>query len=175
MSSPSKTHYCYNCEETMSDADFQKGKQCCDKPLFEDYEFQCEDCDKDLKPCDKFAEAYPRCYDCFAYFYCALCALKHRGRHGRYCASCFGKHEDSDSESDSSSETSSESEDSDDEETPDQWFDRKYPNCACHRCEKKLNARTVVFCAGDTYGQCETWFCKDCHAEGTHDCPCANE
>lgn len=169
MSSPLPTHYCYNCEETMSDADFQKGKQCCDKPLFEDYEFQCEFCDCDLKPSDKDAEKYLRCADCPAYFSCATCAVPRR--HARYCSSCYGKN--SDSESDSSSETSSES--SDDEETPDQWFDRKYPNCACHRCRTKLNARTVVFCAGDTYGQCETWFCKDCHADGTHDCPCANE
>lgn len=49
-----------------------------------------------------------------------------------------------------------------------EWFDRKYPNCSCFRCEKKLNAKTVRNCGGG--GDCETWYCEDCWNAGTHDC-----
>jgi hypothetical protein len=55
------------------------------------------------------------------------------------------------------------------EEKADKWFDRKYPNASCHRCEKKLEAKTVVFCGGGG-GDCETWYCSDCHEDGTEDC-----
>jgi hypothetical protein len=157
----------------MSHADFEKGKMCCDKPLFEDYEFECETCASELKPSDKHADTHLRCEDCSALFSCASCAVGLRRRHARYCAPCFGKRDISDAWSDSSSETSSDSEsedeESEDEETPDQWFDRKYPNASCRRCDTKLNARTVVMCGGGG-GECETWYCEKCHAEGTHDC-----
>ena len=54
----------------------------------------------------------------------------------------------------------------------DEWFDAKYPNCSCLRCETKLNSKTVKFCSED-YG-CETWYCEECLEEGTRDCPCCN-
>lgn len=57
----------------------------------------------------------------------------------------------------------------DEEETPEEYFDRKYPNASCHRCNEKLNGETVVFCGGGG-GACETWYCQDCHEEGTEDC-----
>lgn len=50
----------------------------------------------------------------------------------------------------------------------DVWFDRQYPDASCLRCETKLNSKTVVMCGGG--GDCETWYCSTCHAEGTHDC-----
>jgi len=58
-------------------------------------------------------------------------------------------------------------------ETPEEWFDRKYPNCSCFRCDKKLNSQTVVECQHED--GCETWYCSDCHEEGTHDCPLIDE
>jgi hypothetical protein len=47
-----------------------------------------------------------------------------------------------------------------------EWFNNKYPNACCHRCDTKLTGATVVYC-GDA---CETWYCSDCHSEGTDDC-----
>ena len=58
-----------------------------------------------------------------------------------------------------------------DEEDSEAWFDRKYPNATCHRCKEKLNGATVVYC-GDG---CETWYCADCHEDGTADCPVCDE
>jgi hypothetical protein len=58
--------------------------------------------------------------------------------------------------------------DEDEEET---WFNEKYPNASCHRCDEKLNGHTVVYCGGHG-GACETWYCKDCHNDGTDDCAC---
>jgi hypothetical protein len=57
----------------------------------------------------------------------------------------------------------------DEEDDGDVCFDRKYPNASCHRCETKLNSKTVVMCGGGG-GECETWYCSTCHADGTHDC-----
>ena len=54
----------------------------------------------------------------------------------------------------------------------DEWFDGKYPNCSCLRCEKKLDSKTVRFCGGEN--ACETWYCEECREEGTRDCPCCN-
>ena len=51
----------------------------------------------------------------------------------------------------------------------DEWFDRKYPDACCHRCEEKLSSDTVVMCGGGG-GDCETWYCAACHEEGTDDC-----
>jgi len=48
-----------------------------------------------------------------------------------------------------------------------EWFNEKYPNATCVRCSEKVDGRTVVYC-GDA---CETWYCADCHKDGTHDCP----
>jgi hypothetical protein len=62
----------------------------------------------------------------------------------------------------------SESDEDSDEEESDIWFDNQYPNASCLRCDKKLNSSTVVFCGGG--GDCETWYCYDCHADGTYDC-----
>ena len=59
-------------------------------------------------------------------------------------------------------------EEEEDEEEDNKLFDEKYPNCSCHRCEKKLSASTVVLC--DPERGCETWYCSDCHEEGTEDC-----
>lgn len=63
--------------------------------------------------------------------------------------------------------------DEDDDHDADKWFDRKYPNCSCHRCDKKLDSKSVVFCGGG--GDCETWYCKTCHKKGTVDCPVCQE
>lgn len=52
-------------------------------------------------------------------------------------------------------------------------FSEKYPGAACHRCETKLNGNNVAFCGGGG-GACETWYCEDCHADGTHDCNVCN-
>jgi hypothetical protein len=52
------------------------------------------------------------------------------------------------------------------EDSSEEWFDLKYPNACCHRCNTKLTGATVVYC-GDA---CETWYCADCHDEGTDDC-----
>jgi hypothetical protein len=57
----------------------------------------------------------------------------------------------------------------DEEEDEDEWFDRKYPDASCHRCDAKLNGKTVVMCGGGG-GECETWYCATCHIGGTHDC-----
>jgi len=54
-------------------------------------------------------------------------------------------------------------------EEGDEWFDRKYPDATCHRCEEKLDSQTVVMCGGGG-GDCETWYCAACHEEGTDDC-----
>ena len=61
-----------------------------------------------------------------------------------------------------------EKEEEDEEEDEEEWFDRKYPKATCTRCKEKVTGKTVVYC-GDG---CETWYCADCHEEGTHDCPC---
>ena len=61
-----------------------------------------------------------------------------------------------------------------DEEEANEWFDRKHPNASCQRCEKKVTGELVVFCGGGG-GACETWYCGECHEEGTHDCPCCAE
>ena len=45
-----------------------------------------------------------------------------------------------------------------------------HPDATCHRCETKLYSKTLVFCGGG-WGECETWYCATCHADGTHDCP----
>ena len=60
-------------------------------------------------------------------------------------------------------------EEEEDEETPEEVFDRKHPNATCHRCESKLTGATVVYCGGGG-GAFETWYCAECHEEGTHDC-----
>lgn len=46
----------------------------------------------------------------------------------------------------------------------------KHPDATCHRCETKLYSKTLVLCGG-AGGECETWYCATCHADGTHDCP----
>jgi hypothetical protein len=58
-----------------------------------------------------------------------------------------------------------------DEEDDDgeEWFSNKYPDASCRRCGEKLNGNTVVYCGGGG-GACETWYCSECHSEGTHDC-----
>ena len=61
-----------------------------------------------------------------------------------------------------------------DEEDGDEWFDRKYPDASCHRCEKKVVGATVVYCGGGG-GACEMWYCSDCHEEVTHDCMVCND
>ncbi len=45
-----------------------------------------------------------------------------------------------------------------------------HPDATCHRCETKLYSKTLVLCGGGG-GECETWYCANCHADGTHDCP----
>ena len=45
-----------------------------------------------------------------------------------------------------------------------------HPDATCHRCDKKLYSKTLVLCGGGD-GECETWYCATCHADGTHDCP----
>lgn len=45
-----------------------------------------------------------------------------------------------------------------------------HPDATCHRCDKKLYSKTLVLCGGG-WGECETWYCATCHADGTHDCP----
>ena len=45
-----------------------------------------------------------------------------------------------------------------------------HPDATCHRCETKLYSKTLVLCGGGG-GECETWYCATCHADGTHDCP----
>lgn len=50
-----------------------------------------------------------------------------------------------------------------------------HPDATCHRCDKKLYSKTLVLCGGGG-GECETWYCATCHADGTHDCPvCGDE
>ena len=51
-----------------------------------------------------------------------------------------------------------------------EWFDSKYPNATCFRCEKKVDGESVVYCGGGG-GECETWYCADCYEDGTDDCP----
>ncbi|NBO72464.1 MAG: hypothetical protein EBU66_18065 [Bacteroidetes bacterium] len=53
------------------------------------------------------------------------------------------------------------------------WFNRKYPNASCHRCDKKLNGDTVVECGGG--GDCQMWYCETCYEQGTDDCPVCND
>lgn len=65
-------------------------------------------------------------------------------------------------------------EESDDESDEATWFNTKYPNASCHRCEEKLNGHTVVMCGGHG-GACETWYCASCHEDGTDDCGCESE
>ena len=93
-----------------------------------------------------------------------------------YCASC---HEDgtddcgceSDESESDAEESESDAEESDDENDEVTWFNTKYPNASCHRCEEKLNGHTVVMCGGHG-GACETWYCASCHEDGTDDCKC---
>jgi hypothetical protein len=54
-------------------------------------------------------------------------------------------------------------------EKEENWFDGKYPEANCHRCEKKVKGSTVVYCNHEE--GCETWYCADCHADNTDDCP----
>jgi hypothetical protein len=54
------------------------------------------------------------------------------------------------------------------------WFDEKYPEAKCHRCDTKVTGSSVVHCGG-MGGACETWYCGDCHEEGTQDCACHEE
>jgi hypothetical protein len=58
--------------------------------------------------------------------------------------------------------------DNESDDEGNEWFDRKYANASCHRCNIKLNGDTVVFCGVD---DCETWYCRKCSDEGTDDCP----
>ncbi len=67
-----------------------------------------------------------------------------------------------------------ESTDDSDESDEATWFNTKYPNASCHRCEEKLNGHTVVMCGGRG-GACETWYCASCHEDGTDDCGCESE
>jgi len=63
----------------------------------------------------------------------------------------------------------------DEDEEGYEWFDRKYPDATCHRCDTRVQGSTVVECGGGG-GACETWYCADCHKNGTDDCPvCADE
>jgi len=55
------------------------------------------------------------------------------------------------------------------EETEEEVFDRKYPKASCHRCTTPVTGATVVLCGG-AGGACETWYCGDCHEDGTADC-----
>jgi len=57
----------------------------------------------------------------------------------------------------------------DEESESEEWFDGKYPSATCHRCDIKVNSKTVVYCGGGG-GACETWYCIDCHEDGTEDC-----
>jgi hypothetical protein len=45
-----------------------------------------------------------------------------------------------------------------------------HPDATCHRCDTKLYGKGLVMCGGGG-GECETWYCATCHADGTHDCP----
>ena len=72
------------------------------------------------------------------------------------------------------SESEDESEDEDDDDNGEEWFNSKYPDASCHRCEKKLNGETVNYCGGGG-GACETWYCEECKSEGTEDCPVCKE
>ena len=50
------------------------------------------------------------------------------------------------------------------------WFNRKYPNASCNTCDKKLDGDSVVMCGGGG-GECETWYCSECHnPDGNDDC-----
>jgi hypothetical protein len=55
------------------------------------------------------------------------------------------------------------------EESEEEVFDRKYPKASCHRCTTPVTGATVVLCGG-AGGACETWYCGDCHEDGTADC-----
>jgi hypothetical protein len=54
-------------------------------------------------------------------------------------------------------------------EAEEEAFNSKYPNASCLRCSQTLTGATVVLCGGGG-GACETWYCADCHKDGTHDC-----
>jgi hypothetical protein len=60
-------------------------------------------------------------------------------------------------------------EDEDEYDAGDEWFNRKFPNACCNRCDESLNAKTVRYCGGGG-GACETWYCEGCLEEGTYDC-----
>lgn len=94
MNTDTERHICKTCTTELTDAQYENGKMCCDKPMFHD--------DFDI---DEY----------------------------------------------------------------DNWFDSKYPECACFRCDTKLNSRSVVMCGGN--GDCETWYCNECYDDGTYDCP----
>jgi len=66
-------------------------------------------------------------------------------------------------------EEEDEEDDEDEEDEYDKYFDDKYPDANCHRCSKKVTGSTVVMCGGGG-GACETWYCEDCHDDGTEDC-----
>jgi len=67
--------------------------------------------------------------------------------------------------------------DEDEEEEVDEgeeWFNDKYPNASCLRCDKKVDGSSVVYCGGGG-GACETWYCDECYEDGTDDCPVCKE
>ena len=82
------------------------------------------------------------------------------------CDDCWEHCHDGEDSEEESDEEESEEEESDDEEA---WFDNKYPHACCHRCDKKVDGASVVYCGG-AGGACETWYCADCHTAGRHDC-----
>jgi hypothetical protein len=85
------------------------------------------------------------------------------GDDDEYCKRCAQERLDEEEEEEDDEE--------DDEEEEEAWFNRKYPNASCLRCEAKLYGWSVVYCGG-AGGACETWYCSDCFEDGTHDCPC---
>jgi len=50
-----------------------------------------------------------------------------------------------------------------DKETPDQWFDRKYPKAKCHSCDVPVTGATVKVCGDENGSGCEMWFCATCY------------
>jgi hypothetical protein len=93
---------------------------------------------------------------------CRACAREHGHEVGEVllCGGCFEEH-------------GHEYEEEEDEDGS-AWFDRKYPNASCLRCDGKVSGNSVVYCGGGG-GACETWYCADCYEDGTEDCPVCKE
>jgi hypothetical protein len=146
--------YCMECGEVIKDMT--------EKEFVMDDEVKlCAAC-KESEEADEQTGGCVYCHSADVYAHCDLCESRGSGDGGAMCRSCFyekGHEED---------------------EPHARWcggcwreeceaFAEEFPNAKCAGCSTALDREARRLCGGQG-GACETWYCADCHEEGTHDC-----